>query len=190
MRTEREFLIDVLGRLERAQIDCMLTGSMASNYWGIPRTTHDLDFVIALRPEQVDRIVKQFEHGFFVQPSAVRGVFRPPFQFKVLDQQSALKADFWQLRDSEFEQEMFRRRITVSLFDTNCSIATAEDVVLHKLYWSRLNPSERQKSDAAGIYEVQGDRLDLDYLRSWANQLGVAEDVSDLVSGRLRSKST
>ena len=40
MRSEREFLVDVLGRLGTAGVDYMLTGSMAGNYWGIPRTTH------------------------------------------------------------------------------------------------------------------------------------------------------
>ena len=33
-------------RLNRAGVTNFLTGSMASNYWGIPRTTHDLDFVV------------------------------------------------------------------------------------------------------------------------------------------------
>ena len=32
-------------RLNRIGVSYYLTGSMASNYWGIPRTTHDLDFV-------------------------------------------------------------------------------------------------------------------------------------------------
>jgi hypothetical protein len=32
MRTEGEFLIDVLHRLDRGGFDYMLTGSMASNY--------------------------------------------------------------------------------------------------------------------------------------------------------------
>jgi hypothetical protein len=32
--------------LNRAGVTNFLTGSMASNYWGIPRTTHDLDFVV------------------------------------------------------------------------------------------------------------------------------------------------
>jgi|SoiMethySBSTD1v2_1073268.scaffolds.fasta_scaffold4245652_2 hypothetical protein len=39
MRTEDDFLIDVLGRLSQAGIDYMLARSMASNFWGIPRTT-------------------------------------------------------------------------------------------------------------------------------------------------------
>ena len=56
--TERELLIDCLQRLNRAELDYMLTGSMVSNYWGIPRSTHDLDFVIQLPPTAIPRLVE------------------------------------------------------------------------------------------------------------------------------------
>ena len=46
---ERELLVDCLRRLNRTGVVYYLTGSMASNYWGIPRSTHDLDFVVQLR---------------------------------------------------------------------------------------------------------------------------------------------
>ena len=49
---ERELLVDCLRRLYRSGITYYLTGSMASNYWGIPRTTHDLDFVVQLSDPQ------------------------------------------------------------------------------------------------------------------------------------------
>lgn len=45
---ERELLVDFLRRLNRTGVTYYLTGSMASNHWGIPRTTHDLDFVVQL----------------------------------------------------------------------------------------------------------------------------------------------
>ncbi|HHK41246.1 MAG TPA: hypothetical protein ENJ50_02410, partial [Planctomycetaceae bacterium] len=115
MRSEREFLVDVLGRLNQSGVPYMLTGSMASNYWGTPRTTHDVDFVIFLKPEQVDQLVDVFEADFFIQRESVRRVFEAPHQFNVIDNQSALKADFWQLRNDAFEQEMFRRRLPVDL---------------------------------------------------------------------------
>ena len=51
--TEAELLADCLRRLNRVGVVYYLTGSMASNYWGIPRTTHDLDFVIQLPPSAV-----------------------------------------------------------------------------------------------------------------------------------------
>ena len=46
MNTERDLLVDCLQRLNAIGIAYMLTGSMASNHWGVPRTTHDLDFVV------------------------------------------------------------------------------------------------------------------------------------------------
>jgi hypothetical protein len=45
---EQELLADCLRRLNRSGVTYYLTGSMASNFWGIPRTTHDLDFVVQL----------------------------------------------------------------------------------------------------------------------------------------------
>lgn len=190
MRTEQNFLVDVLQRLNDAGVEYMLTGSMASNIWGTPRTTHDLDFVILIKPDQVDRFVDAFEGPFFIQRESVRSVFRPPWQFNVLDEQSALKAGFWQLRPSEFEQEMFRRRISLDLFGVEAWVATAEDVLLHKLYWNRLTPSERQRLDAAGVFAVQADVLDMKYLQHWAGKLEVESELNDLIHGRLRPKNT
>jgi hypothetical protein len=43
--TERDLLRECVRRLNACSVHYMLTGSMASNAWGIPRTTHDLDFV-------------------------------------------------------------------------------------------------------------------------------------------------
>lgn len=190
MRTEREFLVDVLNRLNQAGVDYMLTGSMASNYWGTPRTTHDLDFVIMLKPEQTQRLVSALESGLFVQPESVRSAFQPPHQFNALDEQSALKADFWLLQDNAFEQSAFHRRLRVDLFGVSACIATAEDILLHKLYWNKITPSERQLMDAAGVFAVQAEELDAAYLHRWATTLGVEQELDALITGKLKPKST
>lgn len=168
----------------------MLTGSMASNYWGIPRTTHDLDFVLVLDSADIERFVSAFEPGFFIQKQSVRKAIHPPHQFNVLDEQSALKADFRILRDDPFEQMAFARRVMVELFAERTLIATAEDVILHKLFWNRLTPSDRQLQDAAGVYAVQAGALDSAYLHQWAATLGVEQELNDLASGSIRPKST
>jgi hypothetical protein len=69
-------------------------------------------------------------------------------------------------------------------------LATAEDVILHKLYWDSITPSERQSSDAAGIAAVQSDSLDSAYLQRWATELGVSDKLSRLTAGEIRPKST
>ena len=75
---ERELLVDCLRRLNRTGITYYLTGSMASNYWGIPRTTHDLDFVVQLAMSAVPRIAKEFSGDFYIDEAAVRAGFQPP----------------------------------------------------------------------------------------------------------------
>lgn len=61
---ERELLVDCLGRLNRSGATYDLTGSMASNYWGIRRTTHNLGFVVQFPATAVPRIVHEFSEDF------------------------------------------------------------------------------------------------------------------------------
>lgn len=189
--TEQDLLRDCLRRLNAQGIAYMLTGSMASNAWGIPRTTHDLDFVLQLPPSQVSRFVEAFASAdFFVDEAMIRSAYQPPHQFNVIHIPSALKADFWILKPDAFEREMFRRKVKDSWLGETVWLATAEDVVLHKLYWHRLTPSDRQLGDVAGVVAVQRDKLDKPYLRQWAAYLAVAGELEDALSGKLCPKRT
>lgn len=188
--TEEELLIDCLKRLNGAGLAYMVTGSMASNYWGIPRTTHDLDFSIQLPPSAIPKLVAAFARDFFIDEQAVRSAYNPPYQFNAIDERSGLKVDFWLPAKIPFEREMFKRRIQQILFGTEAWIATAEDIILHKLYWDKLSPSERQRADAAGVYVVQGERLDREYLRAWSRELDVEPTLEQLFAGILRPKRT
>jgi len=187
---ERELLVDCLRRLNRTGVTYYLTGSMASNYWGIPRTTHDLDFVVQLPMAAVPRIVQEFSGEFYLEEAAVRAVFQPPHQFNAIDTRSALKVDFWLARPEPFDQQMLQRRARVTLFGELAWISTAEDVILHKLVWNRISPSDRQLGDAVGVVAVQADTLDKDYLRQWAQELSVAGELERLLSGEIKPKNT
>ena len=108
--SEQELLLDCVRRLNSSGVAYMLTGSMASNAWGIPRTTHDLDFVIQLPPSQVSLLVKAFDHpDYFLDEASIRAAYQPPHQFNVIHVPTALKGDFWLLRRVPFEREMFAR---------------------------------------------------------------------------------
>jgi hypothetical protein len=187
---EQELLADCLRRLNRSGVIYYLTGSMASNYWGIPRTTHDLDFVVQLPHSAVPRIIKEFSGDFHIDEMAVRAAYRPPHQFNAIDNRSALKVDFWLPKPEPFDKEMLRRRIQVTLFGEPAWIATAEDVILHKLIWNRITPSDRQLGDAAGMVVVQADALDKDYLKHWARELKLTAELEDLLSGKIKPKRT
>ena len=188
--TEQELTIDAVRRLSRARIAYLLTGSMASNYWGIPRTTHDLDFVVQLPVQSIPSLLHEFRDDFYLDEPAVRAALAPPYQFNAIDKRSALKIDFWMLRPNPFEMSMFQRRLSVNFLGERAWIATAEDVILHKLHWDLLTPSERQIGDAAGVVAVQSGSLDRIYLQKWGGELGVSENLNKLLTGELKPKST
>ena len=187
---ERELLLDCLRRLNHTGLTYYLTGSMASNYWGIPRTTHDLGFVVQLPVSAVPRIVQEFRGDFYIEEAAVHAAYKPPHQFNAIDTRSALKVDFWLPRPEPFDRDMLRRRVQVTLLGELAWIATAEDVILHKLLRNRMTPSDRQLGDAAGVVAVQADALDKTYLKQWAKELGLAAELERLLSGDIKPKHT
>jgi len=91
---ERELLVDSLRRLNRTGINYYLTGSMASNYWGIPRTTHDLDFVIQMPPSSVPRIIQEFSGDFYIDEAPARGAYQPPYQFNAIRYSFSIESRF------------------------------------------------------------------------------------------------
>jgi hypothetical protein len=186
--TERELLVDCLRRLNRTGVIYYLTGSMASNYWGIPRTTHDLDFVVQSPATAVPLIFQEFSGDFYIEEAAVRAVYEPPHQFNAIDTRSALKVDFWLAGSEPFDQEMLRRPFQATLFGEPAWISTAEDVILHKL--RRISPSDRQLGDAAGVVAVQVAALDKGYLSRWAGELHLSDDLKRLLTEEIRPKET
>ena len=188
--TERELLVDCLRRLNRTGVVYYLTGSMASNYWGIPRTTHDLNFVLQFPATAVPLIFEEFSNDFYIEEAAVRAVYEPPHQFNAIDTRSALKVDFWLAGSEPFDQEMLRRRVQATLFREPAWISTTEDVIFHKLLWNRISPSDRHLGDAAGIVAVQAAALDNDYLRLWAGELHLSDELKRLLTEEIKPKDT
>ncbi len=73
MTEELEVLTIVTGRLESARISYMVTGSIAANYYAVPRMTRDIDLVVELSAGDADRLCALFEGDFYVDQPAVRG---------------------------------------------------------------------------------------------------------------------
>jgi len=110
----------------------------------------------------------------------VRAAYQPPHQFNAIDTRSALKVDFWLPKPEPFDREMLKRRTQVTLFGEPAWISTAEDVVLHKLVWNRISPSDRQLGDVAGVVAVQAGALDRSYF----------SELERVLSGEIKPKNT
>ncbi len=166
----------------RCGIAYMLTGSFASSYYGASRSTQDIDFVIEATPAQLRTFVQDLpETEYYVDLQAALEAFRRQSQFNVIDQRSGWKLDLMIRKARPFSEEEFGRRQLVELEGLPLFVASAEDVILSKLEWSKLAQSPRQIEDVAGILKLRWDLLDHLYLKKWIQTLQLRTQWSSAV---------
>jgi hypothetical protein len=173
--SQQELVNLMVAVLDELGIDYMVTGSVASSFQGEPRSTHDLDLVVAFPPEAVDRFVARFpEPEFHVSPASIREAIAKKFMFNLLSLSEGEKVDFWMLTDEPFDRSRFARKRVVDYGGRKIKVSAPEDTILAKLRWAQLSGgSQKQMTDALRIYELQHARLDHAYLEHWAAQLGI-----------------
>lgn len=104
------------------------------------------------------------------------------FNSGALDNRSALKIDFFGIGIDEYDRVRFQRRLAITLLGQPAFIARPEDVILYKLRWHQISPSERQLKDALGILAVSKDSIEFEYLKHWAETIGVSQHLKSLTT--------
>jgi hypothetical protein len=79
--------------------------------------------------------------------------------------------DFIIKQPTPFDASRFARRAIVDVAGVHLYTASPEDILVTKLWWAKLGESERQIADAAGVIQVQGENLDLEYVSRWVAAL-------------------
>ena len=166
--------------LERLGVPYQVVGSIASSFHGIPRSTQDVDLTAVLASTHVQPLVEALQGEFYVDLDVVRDAVLRRTSFNVIHFESALKVDVFVLGDDAVSAVEMARATRERVSDDpelDLSLASAEDTVLHKLRWYRLGGgvSDLQWRDVLGVLKVQGDDLDLPYLRQAAEARGLAE---------------
>ncbi|MEK7127202.1 MAG: hypothetical protein AAB838_00560 [Patescibacteria group bacterium] len=183
---ERDIIEFLVKLFNKHGISYVLTGSFAGSYWGRPRATHDIDFLVEIEKPQTEKIIsvlKDLGSEFMVDLDMAKRAIKEHDQFNVIHFSTTIKIDFWVAKDNEFEKTKFNRRLAVKLFDDNVFIVTAEDLVLTKLLWCKEIMSERHMRDCIGILEVQKGKLDKKYLNETAKTLGITKLLDQARSG-------
>jgi hypothetical protein len=172
---QRAFLFRVVDALEAADVPYAVTGSWASSIFGQPRTTHDLDLILALSVEQAARVAAALPPPIYADPVWMQAAAALGEFFNIIDADLGVKVDCWPLKSDEYSQLQFQRRRREDLGGHEGWVLAPEDVILSKLQWYRLSESAQQLRDCIGVWKVQKDVLDLDYLRQWAARLSLTD---------------
>lgn len=179
-----DFVRRLVHVLEGLGLPYMFVGSAASTLHGPPRSTQDIDLVVALTLKDAPRLLAAFpDDGYYVSAEAVRDAVLRRYSFNIIDLESGWKADIMVLKARPFSRVEFERRQRADVLGSPSWVATAEDTILAKLEWSQLaGGSARQRDDVLGMIEAQGEVLDIDYLNHWASALGVKDALDEALT--------
>ncbi len=171
----------LVGVLRRSRIPYMFVGGLAVNYWGIPRTTFDVDISIGMSAKDVVRLVRPLRRlKFDVHEEDIKLITRIGNTFMTRSPLTEHRVDFWIPR-TEFEQHSLGRRRQGSVYGRLSWLISPEDLVLMKLLAGR----GKDRGDTAGIIARQGNRLDWRYVTSWAKRLNLSRELARARKERL-----
>jgi hypothetical protein len=173
--------VKIARSLESAGIPFMIVGSIASITYSQPRFTNDVDIVIDPNAAQLSAWVSDLGDRFYASQEMAQEALRHRSMFNIIDLTTGLKVDLIIRKQRPFDIEQLQRRVPRNVEGALLQLATAEDIILAKLEWNKITPSERQLRDVQGVAVMQLPTLDLAYLRKWAPELGVAAELEDVL---------
>ena len=155
------------------EVEHMLTGALAYNNYGLPRSTNDVDFVVQFATEE--KIAKLHQH---LAPSVE---FDAQVRFDTLTwgsrqigntrEHPPLIVELFDVLDDPFAQSMFSRRVEFESIEIGRTIwiPTAEDILVQKLRWGR----PKDLDDAKQLLAIQGsENLDMPKIENWCREHG------------------
>jgi hypothetical protein len=171
----------LLEAFDELGIEYQLGGSAASSFHGEPRASQGIDVLAGLEPDQMVPLVEKLKPHYRVAQRAGDGVARGT-SFEIVHMDTMTKVDVFVARSDRFRLESLRRGKPAMLPEGQRPVfmTSAEDIVLHKLFWFRKGreTSAQQWKDVIGVLRARGPELDREYLESWALEL----EVKDLLN--------
>lgn len=162
----QDLIARVARALESRGIPFMLIGGQAVLLHGEPRLTQDVDVTLGAGPDRLDDVLDAArETGLEPLPDDPAAFVQETFVLPCEEPGTRLRVDFV-FSTTAYEAEAIGRAVRVEIAGEKVPFASAEDLILHKLFAGR----PRDLEDAAGVVRRKGAGLDWAYVGAWARR--------------------
>ena len=181
------FIARLSRALEEQALPFMLIGGQAVLLHGRPRLTEDIDVTLGVTPDRLpDVLAVSSVLELQPLPEQPEQFARETFVLPVAHPDTGIRVDFI-FSTTAYERQAIERAVRVELAGTQVPFATAEDLIIHKLFAGRPQDWE----DAVSVVRRKGDAIDWDYLERWAGEFAAVPGREDMPVSltRLRDES-
>jgi predicted nucleotidyltransferase len=178
-----QLLRDVCDTLDEAGVEYAIIGGIALSIWGEPRTTFDVDLVVAIRPDEIESLCETLtaSHRFLIDPSVCPMPRMTLVRVHQVDHDKTpselLLADLLVHEDDTASHVIARRRKGTFL-GRDYWFCSPEDLIVLKLVAGR----RRDKTDVLAVLSQMSDELDVEYIEQRAATVGKSDEWEVLVS--------
>lgn len=176
--TEIEVLKDVVRRLDKIDIEYMISGSIAMNFYATPRMTRDIDIVVVIEKSDIDKIFSEFKNDYYVDDEMIRDAFDNNSMFNIIHTIEIVKIDFIIRKNNEYRLLEFSKKRKIKLDETDIYVVSIEDLIISKLYWAKDSFSSIQIRDIKNLLNCKVNRI---YLKEWIEKLELKEIYSEVI---------
>ncbi|HYO47844.1 MAG TPA: nucleotidyl transferase AbiEii/AbiGii toxin family protein [Gemmatimonadota bacterium] len=176
-----EALIAAVAReLETRDIPFMLIGGQAVLLHGEPRLTADVDVTLGVSPDELETVLDAARAaGLVILPEDPEVFVRETFVLPAAQPNTGIRVDLI-FSTTLYESQAIERAVRVSVGGRDVPFASAEDLLLHKLFAGR----PRDLEDAAGVVRRKHEEIDWEYIERWVEEFAAVpgrETLRDLV---------
>jgi hypothetical protein len=170
-----DIVLAVIDFLNERDLPYMLVGSLATNFYCVPRSTEDGDLVVGSNITQVARDISHAQKGIHFDPQLSFESVTATKKIVLRTEGHNFEVELFELSADDHDQARFARRIQVETFDRKVWIASLEDMIVTKLRWARDAGREKDISDARNLIGVQYEQVDWPYVQSWCDLHGTRD---------------
>ena len=157
-------LAAITRELEARGIPFLVIGGQAVLLHGRPRLTEDIDLTLGVDPSALPRVLAACANlGLTPLPTEVERFVAETLVLPARHAGTGIRVDFI-FSTTPYEQQAILRAVRVILDGTGVPFASAEDLLIHKLFAAR----PRDMEDALGVVRRKGGELDWPYLERWS----------------------
>jgi len=154
----------------------MIIGGQAVLLHGEPRLTQDIDLTLGVPPSAADEVLRVCEVlRLEVLPDDAHAFAARTFVLPAADPPTGVRIDFV-FSTTPYERNAIERAIRVPVGGEEVRFASAEDLILHKLFAGRAHDLE----DVRGVVARKGADLDWGYIERWAHEFAAVEGRGNL----------
>ena len=159
-----------LEALESLSARYVLVGALASNVYGIARSTKDMDIVIAFETGELAKLRTLLGSEFQFDAQLMLEVLTGSVRNEIRFLPTGFLIDLFRLSDDCHHQMLMARRVRAAITEIglNVWIPTVEDLVVQKVRWGR----RKDQDDVVNMLSFNHEQIDWKYVLHWAELHG------------------